>query len=347
MKALLLVGGMGTRLRPLTDGLPKPMVPVMGKPLLARTLQTLKRHGVDEIVLSTCYKSEAIRSYFKDGSDFGLKIHYVDEDFPLGTGGAIKNCEKYFDDSFFVLNADILSNIDFSGMMRYHKRKKADITIAVTRVANPSAYGVIEYDKNSFVTSFREKPKKILSHYINAGIYIFEPKVLRQIPSGQKISVEREVFPGVLENKQKIAVYKGCHYWIDIGTLRKYAMVHRDGFTGRYQLPEVNFRQRAIYSQLNAKISGSATLRGPVYLGAGAQIGDGAIVGPHVVVGNNSIIGNKCAISYSVLWDNIHVASGVKMDECIVTNGCYMERSSYCHAICTPDIVKNISYVAI
>lgn len=210
MKALLLVGGKGTRLRPLTNRLPKPMVPVMGKPLLERTLETLKHHHVDEVVLSTCYKSEYISRYFGDGSNLKLKIHYVREDFPLGTGGAIKNSEQYFDDSFYVLNADILSNIDFSEMMRFHKRKKADVTIAVTRVRNPSDYGVIEYDENGYATSFREKPQKIVSHLINAGVYIFEPDVLKMIPTGKPVSVEREVFPKLLSEGRKIAVYQGA-----------------------------------------------------------------------------------------------------------------------------------------
>ncbi|NLG93480.1 MAG: nucleotidyltransferase family protein, partial [Clostridiales bacterium] len=177
MKALFLVGGLGTRLRPLTDRMPKPMVPVMGRPLLERNMEALKLHGIHEIVLSTCYRPEVIEQYFGNGSDFGLKIHYVCEESPLGTGGAIKNCEEYFDDTFLVFNADILSNINYSEMLRYHKRKKADVTIAVTQVENPSAYGVIEYDEDGYAYLFKEKPAphEVVSHFINAGVYVFEP----------------------------------------------------------------------------------------------------------------------------------------------------------------------------
>jgi mannose-1-phosphate guanylyltransferase len=343
MKALLLVGGKGTRLRPLTDRLPKPMVPVMGRPLLERTIENLRRHGVDEIILSTCYKSEAIETYFGDGADFGLKIHYVNEDTPLGTGGAIKNCEKYFNDSFFVMNADILSNINLSEMLRYHRRKNTDVTIAVTRVEDPSAYGVIEYDNDGYALSFREKPKEIVSHFINAGFYIFEPGVLKRIPSGRVVSVEREVFPSLLEDGRKIAVYKGCNYWLDIGTPEKYIQAHRDGFTERLRLPETDFGKRAVYSRLNASISRSAMLRGPVYLGRNVRIESGAVVGPHVVIGDNCVIGNQSKVSGSILWDNINIADSVKMTDCIVTNDCSVNnKSSYCYMIYTPDAVKRL-----
>lgn len=350
MKALFLAGGMGTRLRPLTDRLPKPMVPVMGKPLLERTLEILKTHGVDEIVLSTCYKPEAIERYFGDGSGFGLKIHYVSEDFPLGTGGAIKNCERYFDEPFFIFNADILSNINFSEMFRCHKRKKADVTIAVTRVDNPSAYGVIEYDAKGYASSFREKPapQEVVSHFINAGVYIVEPEVLRRIPSGRAVSVEREVFPELLERGQKIAVYMGCNYWLDIGTPEKYIQAHRDGFEGRLRLPEIDFRNRAIYSRLNAGISGTATLRGPIYLGRNVRIEDGAVVGPHVIVGDNSVIGKKCEVSDSILWNDVIIEAGVKMSECVVTDGSVVSSASqHRHVLYTPETVKAIEHLAV
>ena len=350
MKALFLAGGMGTRLRPLTDRLPKPMVPVMGKPLLERTLEILRMHGVDDIVLSTCYIPEATEWDFGDGSDFGLKIHYVSEDFPLGTGGAIKNCEDYFDGVFFIFNADIMSNINFSEMLRYHKRKKADVTIAVMRVNNPSAYGVIEYDGNGYASSFREKPAphEVVSHFINAGVYIVEPEVLRRIPSGRAVSVEREIFPKLLERGRKIAVYKGCNYWLDIGTPEKYLQAHQDGFEGRLRLPEINFHQRAVYSRLNARISGTATLRGPIYLGRNVRIEDGAVVGPRVVVGDNGVIGKKSEITNSILWNDVVIENGVKMTECVVTDGSVVKSASrHKHVIYTPETVKAIAHLAI
>ncbi len=350
MKALFLAGGEGTRLRPLTDGVPKPMVPVMGRPLLERNLELLKMHGIDEVVLSVCYRPEAIERYFGDGSDFGLKIRYADEDLPLGTGGAIKNCERYFDDTFFVFNADVLSDINFSAMLRYHKRKKADVTIAVTRVKNPSAYGVIEYDEDGYAVSFLEKPAphETVSNFINAGVYLFEPRVLRQIPSGRPVSVERELFPKLLARGRKIAVYRGCHYWLDIGTPEKYIQAHRDGFDGGLRLPEVNFHERAVYSRLDARISGKAVLRGPIYLGRNVRIAPGAVVGPRVVVGDNGVIGRKCRIANSILWNDVVLEDGVEMSECIVTDANTVRSASRLkHVICTPETVKAAKHLAI
>lgn len=343
MKALFLAGGLGTRLRPLTDRLPKPMVPIMGRPLLERKFESLKLHGIDEIVLSTCYRPEAIERYFGDGSAFGLKIRYVHEDAPLGTGGAIKNCEKYFDGTFFVFNADILSNINFSEMLRYHKRKQADVTIAATRVGNPSAYGVIEFDENGYVSLFREKPapREVVSHFINAGVYLFEPDVFRQIPSGRPVSVEREVFPKLLGLGKRVAVYRGCNYWLDIGTPAKYVQAHRDSFEGKLRLSEVDFRKRAVYGRLNAAISGTATLRGPVYLGRNVRVGPGAVVGPRVVVGDDSVIGRKCRVADSILWNDVVLEDKAELSECIVTDGKTVEEKSRLkHAICTPETAK-------
>ena len=187
MKALFLAGGMGTRLKPLTDEIPKPMVPIMNKPLLERSMANLRKCGINEIVISTCYKSKYIKEYFGDGSEFGLKIEYISEDIPLGTGGAIKKTGHLYNDTFLVLNADILCNMDFMELIKLHKSKSAAVTIAVTEVANPSAYGVIEYDQNDYAISFTEKPAadQIKSNYINAGVYVFEPKVLEMIPGRQ------------------------------------------------------------------------------------------------------------------------------------------------------------------
>jgi len=156
VKALFLAGGLGTRLRPITNDLPKPMVPIMGKPLLERNIEKLKSYGIDEVVLSTCYKPHKIDKYFGDGKKFGVKISYITEDKPLGTAGAIKNAEELLSDTFLVFNADILSDIDIANMIRFHKEKGALATIAVTKVDNPSAYGVIEHDDDNFITAFKE-----------------------------------------------------------------------------------------------------------------------------------------------------------------------------------------------
>ena len=181
------------------------------------------KYGIDDIVISTGYKSKYIKEYFGDGSKFGLKIEYISEDIPLGTGGAIKKTGHLYDDTFLVFNADIICNMDFADLIKFHKSKSAAITIAVTQVRNPSLYGVIEYDKSGYAVSFSEKPTadEIRSDYINAGVYVFEPEMLKEIPEDRPVSVEREIFPILLQKGHKVAVYKGCSYWMDIGTPRK------------------------------------------------------------------------------------------------------------------------------
>ena len=329
MRALFLAGGLGTRLRPLTDNLPKPMVPVMGKPLLERNIMKLKEYGVDEIIISACYKSQHLMDYFGDGSKCGVKIHYVCEDVPLGTGGAIKNTENFFDDTFLIFNSDIVTDINFEDFIRYHKEKSAAVTIAVTEVDNPCMYGVIEYDKEGYVISFKEKPKphEVTSRCINAGVYAFEPEVLEEIPTGRPVSVEREVFPNLLRKGYKISIYRGCSYWIDIGTPSKYLQIHKDILAGKYIIPENDFSHRSVYKGKNVKIYNTAKIIGPVYIGDNVEIGPNVTIGRNTVIGNNVKIGMGSKIVGSVVWDNVIVGTGVKLINTIVASDCSIEHN--------------------
>lgn len=320
MKALFLAGGMGTRLKPLTDDLPKPMVPMMGKPLLERNMLKLKDCGVDEIILSTSYKPQKIKEYFGDGTKFGLKIHYICEDIPLGTGGAIKNTEEFFNDTFIIFNADILSNINIMDMLKFHQKKCAAVTIAVTRVENPSAYGVIEYNENLYAESFTEKPKlsEIKSNYINAGIYIFEPNVLKEIPDSKVVSIERETYPLLLKKGYPIAVYKSDAYWMDIGTIEKYIQAHQDILRGIYSLPEFKNEKQDIFIDENTIIHSSTKIIGPVYIGENTKIGAYSTIGPNTIIGNNCRIGINNKITDSIVWDKISIQDNSKFSGIII-----------------------------
>lgn len=325
MKALFLAGGKGTRLRPLTDKLPKPMVPVMGKPLLERTIKKLKRHGVDEVVLSTCYRADYIKKYFSRVNT-GVQIRYVTEETPLGTGGAIKNGQRFFKETFFIFNADIIAQIDFNKMRDFHKRKKADVTIAATYVEDPTPYGVIEFDKDNWVETFREKPKphEVVSHYINAGIYIFEPEILEMIPSGRVVSVEREIFPKLLAGGKRVAVYRDCAYWIDLGTPEKYMRLHRDIFAGKYRVEEADFKAEPVAGKSKARIHPSAVLRGPVFLNEGVHIGAGAVVGPNVVLGAGCTVGEDCVLDNSIIWDKVVLEEKSRVSGSVITADCFV-----------------------
>lgn len=333
MKALFLAGGKGTRLRPLTDHLPKPMVPMMGRPLLERSIEELgKNCGVREAVLSTCYRADYIENYFSRHSDYGVKLHYVCEDIPLGTGGAIKNCEKYFDDTFLIFNSDILSNIDLNDLLRFHKQKQADVTIAATRVTNPSSYGVIEYDEFGFATTFTEKPKpgEEKSDFINAGIYVFEPRVFETIASDRVVSIEKETFPFLLKNGYKIAVYRGGSYWIDIGTPEKYMQAHRDIFHGLCRVSENDFMRSRTYGVNHAQIHSTAKIIGPVWFGRNVRIGANVTVGPNVVLGDGFESGRGCVVSDSILWNQVEIGSGVSISKSVVTMGCRITSGIQC-----------------
>lgn len=340
MKALFLAGGFGTRLKPITNDLPKPMVPIMGKPLLERNIERLKKYGVDEIVLSTCYKPKKIEKYFRDGRELGVRISYISEDVPLGTAGAIKNAQSFFDDTFLVFNADILSDIDISEMIRFHKEKEALATIAVTQVDNPSDYGVIEHDEKGFITSFKEKPQpyESSSNLINAGVYIFEPQLLDEIPSGRAVSVERETYPLLLQKGFKMAVYDRCSYWLDLGTPGKYLKAHKDILEGVLKIGDHDFHRNLQYISKTARINHGVKVVGPAYIGDNVEIGSFSVIGPGTVLCEDSSVGNGAKIVGSVVWDHVHVGSGASVVNSVVMSNCRVDSNSEeCNAVLTGD----------
>ena len=326
MKALFLAGGMGTRLQPLTDKLPKPMVPIMNKPLLERTMLNLKKCGISEVVISTCYQSEYIKDYFGNGNNLNLKIEYIVEDSPMGTGGAIKKAENYFKESFVVFNSDILCDIDLSKMIDFHKSKQALATIAVTEVQDPSMYGVVEYDTSGNVVSFKEKPKpeETFSKSINAGIYIFEPAIFKEIAAGRS-SIEREIFPKLLEKAKKIGAYQSGSYWMDIGTIEKYIQTHKDIMDGKCRLVDSDFNSDNISFGKNVKIHPNSKIIGPAYIGDNTTIGAKVII-KHSVIGNSVSIDAGSRITGSILWNDVIISKNVRLMNTIVTSNCCVDK---------------------
>ncbi|ADK15712.1 MULTISPECIES: sugar phosphate nucleotidyltransferase [Clostridium] len=343
MKALLLAGGKGTRLRPLTDKLPKPMVPIMGKPLIERTILKLKESGVSEIVISTCYKSDYIENYLGDGKKYGLKIHYISEDLPLGTGGAIKNAESFFDDTFIIMNSDIVHNLCYSDFIKFHREKRASVSIAMTEVKDPSQYGVIEFDGDSYIKAFKEKPKagETNSKWINAGVYIFDPEVLKEIPEKEIVSIEKDTYPLLLNKSYKMAAYKYTDYWIDIGTIKKYIKAHVDILYSNcnklMKTKNLTNKSNIIFKNKSVKIHPSVKIIGPVFIGQDCIIEANSQIGPYVVLGNNCHIGSSCNVSKSVLWDRINVHENVNLTNSVVASDCTIEK--YCN-------ITNSAYVS-
>src|SRR3954469_3745421 len=237
MKAILLAGGKGTRLRPLTIHTPKPIVPIFERPFLHYQLDLLKQvPAIDEVILSLNYQPRRIEEIFGDGADAGLNIRYVVEPAPLGTAGAVRYAGESLHESVVVFNGDVLTEIDLAAVIALHRERQARATIVLTPVENPSAYGLVETDAQGNIQRFIEKPQanEITTNRINAGIYILEPDTFDRIPSEVSWSIERSFFPSLIERQERFVGYVYEGYWIDIGTPEKYRQVHRDIMDGRF-----------------------------------------------------------------------------------------------------------------
>ncbi|MGH9800909.1 MAG: nucleotidyltransferase family protein, partial [Blastocatellia bacterium] len=235
MQALILAGGEGTRLRPLTIYTPKPVVPIVNRPFLFYQIDLLKRAGIKEITLSLSYKPDKISDIFGDGEDYGVKIYYAVEASPLGTAGAYKNAEEHLSQTAVVFNGDVLTGINIAEVIAYHRERKAAATIVLTPVENPSAYGLVETESDGRVRRFLEKPKpeEITCNTINAGIYVLEPHILKYIPKDEKFSFEYQLFPALLRNNEPFYAYTMSDYWLDIGTPQRYLQANDDMLNGR------------------------------------------------------------------------------------------------------------------
>ncbi len=311
MDAILLVGGFGTRLLPLTKSVPKPLIPLVNVPFLERTIGWLGAHGIDHVVMSLHYSAELFIDYFRNHAS-GVDISFAVEDEPLGTGGAIKNCDPYLrSPRCFVCNGDIFTTLPLREMLDDHGRVGAAVSIALKEVEDPSRYGVIETNPEGRILTFTEKPtrEEARSRDINAGIYIFNREVLAHFPAGA-CSVERQVFPDLLARGMHLHGFRGPCYWTDLGTPDDYLQAHRDILAGRVALP-LGFAERrpGIWCGADAQIAADARLIPPVVLGAGVRIAPGAVVGPSAVLGAGVVVETGAQVEDSILWEHTHVAA--------------------------------------
>ena len=323
MKAIILVGGEATRLRPLTCNTPKVMVPVLNIPFLEHVIHHLSQHQVTEVVLASSQRQQSIESYFADGRQFGVKLHYSIEDIPLGTGGAVKNAEKYLDETFLVLNGDIFTDLDITTMMKFHRDRKAKVTIALTPVDDPTSYGLVETNTQGKITRFLEKPSpsEVTTNLINAGTYILEPDILQRIPPQTKFSFEHELFPPLVDQGEPAYAYPSSAYWMDIGTPEKYLQLHRDllnGKSSRY----TPHPERLIGEQ--SHLHPTAQINKPVVIGDNCIIEARVkLIGP-VVIGSGCTIQSDATIEDSVIWDNTQVGHGAVVKSCALANDCHL-----------------------
>jgi mannose-1-phosphate guanylyltransferase len=295
MKAVVLVGGEGTRLRPLTETVPKPLIPFMNRPFLHHVLDHLARHGVDEVVLSSSYLEEEFKSFLEDRS--GLpRVTWITESVPLGTCGAVAGARFFLDGTFLVLNGDILTDLDLSALVAFHGERAAVATIALTPVGDARPYGLVEREDDGRVVSFREKPRDPVPGVINAGTYVLEPRALDGVPEGVAVSIERETFPALIARGEPVYSFVWEGYWRDLGTPEAYLQAHLDALGGMIS-------ETAYESPL---------------LGEGARVHEDAVVGPLVVLGPSARVDAGARVDRSVLHRGARVGQGAIVEDSIL-----------------------------
>ena len=327
MQAVILAGGLGTRLRPLTLNVPKPIVPIGNQPFLLRQIESLKAGGVTDITLSLNYEPSAIENVLGDGTAFGVNLRYLIEPAPLGTAGAYKFAEQFLNSSTIVLNGDILTDIDLQTVTRHHQDHKSIATIVLTEVKNPSAYGLVHSDKDSKVVQFLEKPNldeinELKINTINAGIYIFEPKVLDLIPKDTNYSFEYQLFPDLLNRKELFHAFVASdNYWLDIGTLPRYLQAHQDLMRGKIKNFQVERTNKFHVADL-AEIDELSCLAEGCIIEKGAKIIN-SILGKDVVIEKDAVVQN------SVIWSRTKIFEHASIIDSIIGSDCQIGKNVF------------------
>lgn len=324
----MLVGGKGTRLRPLTMSAPKPMLPVAGVPVTAHMLARARDAGITRVVLATSYKAEVFEDYFGDGSAHGLELEFVTETEPLGTGGAIRNVADRLhsgaDEPIVIFNGDILSGLDIAALVGRHRDAGAAVTLHLTEVPDPRAFGVVPTDSDGRVTAFLEKTPDPPTNRINAGCYVFRRSVVDSVPTGRPVSVERETFPGMLAAGTLVVGYVDSTYWLDLGTPAAFVQGSRDLVTGRVHSPALPGRTGEMLALPGATIADGAKVVGGSAVGADVTIGAGAEVDGAVLF-DGATIGAGARVSDSVVGYRATVGDGVVLDGVVVGDGATIE----------------------
>ena len=321
LEAILLVGGRGTRLRPLTVSVPKPLLPTAGVPFLAHQLARAAACGVTRVVLATSYRSVMFAECFGDGSGLGLEIDYVHEEEPLGTGGGIRNAASRLrsgpDDPVVVLNGDVLSGHNLGAQLDLHRKSDAAVTLHLVEVPDPSRFGCVPTDHHGRVTAFLEKTPHPVTSQINAGCYVYTRRAIDEIPPGRVVSVERETFPALIESGQIVMGYVDNAYWLDVGTPEAFVRGSRDLVLGRLPSPAMPAPPGEALVLRGARVDASARVTGGTVVGAGAVIGPGATVNGSVLF-ENAIVAAGARISASVLGRSAYVGDGVVLDTAVI-----------------------------
>lgn len=331
MKGIIMSGGIGTRLRPLTCQLPKPMVPIFNKPVMEYGIALLKKHGIDDIAVTLSYLPNNVIDYFQDGSKCDANIKYYIEDRPLGTGGSVKNAKEFLYSTIIVISGDAFTNIDFKKACDFHKEKGSKATLILKKEPIPLEYGVVVTDDNDRIIRFLEKPSwgEVFSDTINTGIYILEPEIFDYYEQGENFDFSKDLFPRLLKDNIPMYGYVAEEYWSDVGDINSYVQTHFDVLSDEkkhYLLGKE--QEEGIWIGEGTIIEKGAKIYPPAYIGSYSLIGEGAIIEPYTVIGNNTIIGKGTSIKRSIIWDDVNISKGCEIRKSVICNNVYIgERS--------------------
>ena len=313
MKAVIMAGGQGTRLRPLTSNQPKPMVSIVNKPCIQHILELVQRHGINEAVMTLAFLPRLIRNHFGDGSSLGMHIDYTVEETPAGTAGSIRLAKDLLTETFVVISGDALTDFDLTKVIEFHKKREAMVTIALTSVENPLEFGVVIVDEEGRIQRFLEKPGwgQVFSDTVNTGIYVLEPEIFDHIPEGQPYDFSHDLFPKLFELHKPLYGMVCDGYWQDVGSLEQYLQANRDALDGKIKLTPPGVRLRGnIWIGKGAQIESLDDVEGPAVIGENVRIDPGARILAHTVLGNNTVVRTGSQIGGSILGQNVYVASG-------------------------------------
>lgn len=330
MKAVVMAGGVGSRLRPLTIERPKPMVPLMNKPVLGHILELLKRHNITEVVITVQYLASLIQDYFGNGSSLGMTIHYSVEETPLGTAGSVKNAQKYLDDTFIVISGDALTNFDITSLVAYHKSINTLATLALYSVSNPIEYGVITLNNDSQILRFQEKPGRgsVMSDHVNTGIYVLEPEILDYFGFNVTFDFAKDLFPMVHERGHPVYGYVAEGYWCDVGNIPEYMRATADCLTGKVEGLDLGpYIGNGIWASPDVEIAPDAHLEGPIYLGRSVQIKSGAVIRGPTSIRDYTVIDNEAQIDRSIFWRNCYVGERAQISGAVVMRQCSLKNN--------------------
>ncbi len=328
-----MAGGEGTRLRPQTSNLPKPMLPLVGRPMMEHIVSLLRRNGVTDIVVTLAFLPNAIRNYFGDGSELGVRMVYATEETPLGTAGSVRNARDELTERFLVISGDILTDVDLTAVVQFHAKNNALATLALCSVDNPLEFGIVITREDGSVERFLEKPGwgQVFSDTINTGIYVLEPEIFDLIPDGRSVDFSGEVFPAALEEGKPVFGYVATGYWEDVGTTAAYLKAHQDILDGKVGVEMTGFELRpGIWLGKGSSIDTSARIDGPAFIGENCTVDQDAVLGAYTTLGANVRISERAEVRHSVIGENSYLGPSARVEGAVLGRSCDLRHGARC-----------------